>query len=328
MGATGLSFNIVHSKSKGPVVGHGDFKYRVNKDWGAQDPTKIPVKDCHEMVQDKRGRLILLTNQIRNNVIIYDRSGKVTETWTLRTPGAHGLTITEEGGEEFLFITDEKINKVYKTTLSGTILLEIDYPKMISAYESADMWKPTETAVAPNGDFYVADGYGQNYIVQYSPKGEYIRHFGGEGEEEGQFKCCHGVTLDTRKAEPELLITSRTKNEFKRFTLEGQHIETFKMPGCWICRPVIKGENLYFAVIVTKDWFAYDGMVAVLDKNNKVVSLPGGTSPTYLDGKLAEPISDDFNFMNPHDVCVDQDENIYVPQWYSGRTYPVQLERI
>jgi hypothetical protein len=33
-------------------------------------------------------------------------------------------------------------------------------------------------------------------------------------------------------------------------------------------------------------------------------------------------------FLHPHDVCVDGDENIYVPQWASGKTYPVKLERV
>jgi DNA-binding beta-propeller fold protein YncE len=39
---------------------------------------------------------------------------------------------------------------------------------------------PTETAINPaNGDIYVADGYGSQYIIQYDSKGRYIRHFGG-----------------------------------------------------------------------------------------------------------------------------------------------------
>ena len=88
------------------------------------------------------------------------------------------------------------------------------------------------------------------------------------------FDGCHGITIDTRdKNNMTLLITSRSKNEFKRFTLDGIYIETISLPGCWICRPVIKGGNLFFAVIVTKTWDKYDGMLAVLDRNNKVLLL-------------------------------------------------------
>jgi hypothetical protein len=324
------SFSIHHKNNvKGEIVGHGDFKYKVNKEWGIQDTSKIPVNDCHEMVQDAQGRIILLTNHTKNNIICYDQSGKVKDTWTLKLPGAHGLTIATEGSEQFLFITDSEINKVYKTTMEGKVLLELDYPKEVSDYKAASEFKPTEVAVAPNGDFYVADGYGQNFIIQYNQKGEYIRHFGGKGEGITAFDCCHGVCIDQRNNQPPtLLITSRSKQEFKRFTLEGDHIETYSIPGCWICRPVIKGDNLYFAVIVTKSWWAYDGMVAVLDSNNQVVSLPGGTSPTFENDVLQAPEYDGKTFLNPHDVCIDQDENIYVSQWYSGKTYPIKLERI
>lgn len=321
---------MTSSKTTGPhVVGHGNFKYRVHKEWGVQDLGKYPVMDCHEMVQDKKGRLLLFTNHPANNMLIYDRSGKVLDSWTLNSRGAHGLTISEEGGEEFLYLATTTDHKVYKTDMKGKVLLEIPYPKETGMYATEDKYLPTETAIGPNGDIYVADGYGENYIMQYSPKGELIRFWGGKGEAAGQFDCCHGVTLDNRdSANLTLLITSRSKQEFKRFTLDGRHLETIPLPGCWICRPVIKGELLYFAVIVTKTWGAYDGCLAVLDQDNKVISFPGASAPGYENGILLPPTYDDITFLNPHDVCIDNDENIYVPQWVSGRTYPVMLERI
>ena len=80
------------------------------------------------MVQDARGRLILLTNHTKNNVIIYDKSGKVSQTWGAEFPGAHGLTLWNAGGEEFLFITDTERHQVYKTTLEGKILMTRNEP--------------------------------------------------------------------------------------------------------------------------------------------------------------------------------------------------------
>ncbi|WP_186754135.1 NHL repeat-containing protein [Echinicola salinicaeni] len=330
--STFLLPNINFGKGINPedeIIGHGDFKYKVKKDWGNQDPAKYPVKDCHEMVQDKKGRLILLTNETKNNVMFYDRSGKILKTWGHDFPGAHGLTLHDEGDEEFLYITDHDRHQVYKTTLDGKILLTLDYPKETGMYESAEQYKPTETAIGPNGDIYVADGYGKSFVIQYSAKGEYIRHFGGNGDGDEQLKQAHGVCLDTRKkGKPELLVTSRAAQEFKRFSLDGEHLETIQTPNCWICRPVIKGKNLYFSVIVSNTWSAYDGFVLVLDKKNKVVSAPGGNAPVYVDGKLQANENAGSTFMNPHDVCIDQDENIFVPQWASEKTYPILMERV
>jgi hypothetical protein len=325
------TFGITHSnKNMKEIVGHGDFKYRVDKEWGVQDPAKVPINDCHEMVFDQKGRIFLTTTgENNNNVIIYDKSGKVLDSWGTEFPGAHGLTIFGDGNDQFLLITDPETHKVTKTTLDGRPLMTIERPKEVDGYTRDDQFKPTETAVMPNGDIYIADGYGQNFIIQYNEKGEYIRHFGGGGEGEDQFSCCHGITLDTRNAEnPTLLITSRAKQEFKRFSLMGEHLETIKLPGCSICRPVINGEYLYFAVIVTKTWDSYDGMLAVLDKNNTIVSFPGGSRPTYNDGLLSAPEYDGVTFRNPHDVLVDDDGNLYIPQWASGKTYPIKLHRV
>ncbi len=60
----------IHHRSPviGEVVGHGRYKYRVDKHWGLQDPSKIPVRNCHEMVQDSLGRIILLTDHTKTNV--------------------------------------------------------------------------------------------------------------------------------------------------------------------------------------------------------------------------------------------------------------------
>lgn len=331
MVAPSLTFGITNSiKNMGEIVGHGNFKYRVDKEWGVQDPSKVPVNDCHEMVLDGKGRIFMTTTgENNNNILIYDKSGKVLDSWGTEFPGAHGLTISGEGNDQFLFITDPNTHKVSKTTLNGRVLMTIERPKEVDGYTNDDQFLPTETAIMPNGDIYVADGYGQNFIIQYNSKGEYIRHFGGSGDGDSNFSCCHGITLDSRNADhPTLLITSRAKQEFKRFSLDGKHLETISLPGCSICRPVIHGDHIYFAVIVTKTWDSYDGMLAVLDKDNKIVSLPGGSTPDYVDGVLKEPEYDGKTFRNPHDVLVDEDGNLYVPQWASGKTYPIKLHRV
>ncbi|MBT8184634.1 MAG: 6-bladed beta-propeller, partial [Eudoraea sp.] len=183
------------------VVGHGDFRYRVDSKWGVQDPSRVPINDCHEMVLDSSGRIFMTTTgENNNNIIIYDRSGKVLDSWGKEFPGAHGLTITGEGREQFLFITDPNIHKVFKTTLDGKILMTFDRPREVSGYSKDEQFNPTETAIGANGDIYIADGYGENYIIQYNSNGEYIRHFGGKGEGTGEFNCCHGITVDYRDA--------------------------------------------------------------------------------------------------------------------------------
>jgi len=97
-------------QSKDKILGHGDFRYKIDLKWGDLDADKFPVVNCHEMVMDRKGRMILLTDEPKNNVIIYDQSGKLLETWTLGLQAAHGLTLgltlVDEGDAEYLWISD------------------------------------------------------------------------------------------------------------------------------------------------------------------------------------------------------------------------------
>jgi hypothetical protein len=315
------------------VIGHGDFRYKVHKTWGNLDPEKTPVKNCHEMVMDKKGRLIMITDEVKNNIIIYDKSGKLISSWGHEFPGGHGLTIFDEGGEEVLFICDPDAGRVVKTSLDGKILMELPHPKTIGVYEAALSYKPTETAIAPNGDIYVADGYGSQYILQFSTKGEFIRKFGGPGNEDSNFSTAHGVCIDQRdKQNISLLCTSRGHNSFKRFTLDGKYLSTIFLPGAFVCRPVMDGENIYAGVCWSRLRYLNQtdnsGFVTILNKKNMVVSNPGGTKPVYTNGELQLIVQDKPIFNHCHDVCIDGDKNIYVCQWNANKTYPIKLERV
>ncbi len=319
---------LLSSKQKAEIIlGHNNKQYRIDTKWGGLDFNRYPVKDCHEMVQDSKGRIILLTNEIKNNVIIYDKKGKLITTWGSEYPGAHGLTLFNENGEEVLFISDNNRHQVIKTTLDGKVLLTLNYPRETGEYNMAEDYVPTETAIAPNGDIYVTDGYGKDFIIQYNHKGEYIRHWGGRGEEAKHVKNAHGICYDNRdSSNPVLIVTSREQNAFKRFTLDGQYIDTISLPGAWVCRPVIKGDFLYAAVLQSHSRQGQQsGFVTILDKNNKVVSNIGGSEPVYSNNVPDEMYQTIKAFQYPHDVCIDDEENLYVAQWNSGHVYPYKL---
>ena len=330
-----FGFSILKSKPKGEdqLIGHGDFKYRPHPQWGTLDSSKTPVNNCHEMVMDSKGRLIMVTDETKNNIIVYDRSGKLLTTCGTTFPGGHGLTLTKEGGEDFLFICDTTISTVTKTTVDGRVLMELAHPNKLGIYTEAMAYKPTESAVAPNGDIYVADGYGSQFIIQYNYKGEYIRHFGGRGNADAEFDTAHGVAVDLRDAKnPTLLITSRGHNSFKRFTLDGKYLSTIFLPGAFVCRPVFHGENIYAGVCWSRLRYLNQtdnsGFVTILDKNNKVISNPGGTAPKYSNGELQLMVQSIPLFKHCHDVCIDDDKDIYVCQWNADKTYPIKLERV
>ena len=328
--SAGLIYQPSYLFQELPILGHNNKRYKLDTKWSKADVAKYPVKDCHEMVQDGKGRIILLTNETKNNVLIYDKAGKLLTSWGTEYPGAHGLTLFNENGTEVLFICDNNRHQVIKTTLDGKVLMTLNYPKETGEYTKEDEYVPTETAIAPNGDIYVADGYGKDFIIQYNAAGKYIRHFGGRGNEAKHLLNAHGVCIDSRdKEKPCLLVTSRQQNAFKRYTLTGEYMDTIDLPGAWVCRPVIKGEYLYAAVLQSNsNQWKQSGFVTILDKQNKVVSNLGGSEPKYDGGKLGELYQTIKYFDYPHDVCIDDEENLYIAQWNSGQVYPYKLSPV
>jgi hypothetical protein len=347
---SGMAFSILHKNIKPAetIIGHGGFKYQVDKGWAKISSNSNPLSNCHEMVQDSKGRLIMLGDDTHNNILIFDQSGKLLDFWGGAWPGGHGLSISTEGGEDFLWIVDcgwyqdrngngqGQSGQVLKTDLTGRIIFNIGHPRTIGVYKDDEPFKPTETTVAPNGDIYVADGYGSDYIIQYNSKGQYIRHFGGHNNanKDHNLVNAHGVAIDNRdKNNPKLICTSREENCFKVFTLDGKFLYRLDMPGMYVCRAVPDGDNIYAGVCWSKDTAGErkdnTGFVTILDAGNKVVSNPGGNAPIYAGATLKPTLqAPDRVFNHCHDVCVDQDKNLYICQWNASHTAPVKLTRV
>jgi hypothetical protein len=325
-GASVLSFRSI-GQEEDQIYGQNEKRYRFDKNWVKAEAARLPVKDCHEMVQDAQGRIILLTNEIHNNVIFFDKKGKLLKTWGHDFPGAHGLTLIGSGNDQRLFITDTERHQFYQATIDGKILNTWDFPVATEKYTEAKQFVPTETAITKNGEVYVADGYGAQYITHYDQHGKIKNIFGGRGDKEWNLDNAHGICIDYRTTPETLMITDRTRCCFKRFTLAGEYIETISLPGACVCRPVIKGNYLYAAVLRSPDLnHENSGFVIILDKENKVVSVIGGSEAAYDENKKLKPFSQTIPLLkHPHDVLVDDEENLYVCQWNSGKVYPYKF---
>ncbi|MBN8248551.1 MAG: 6-bladed beta-propeller, partial [Verrucomicrobia bacterium] len=79
------------------VLGHGEFRYRQVEGWGVLGE-QTPVKNCHGIVCDREGHILLLTDHTDNNVIVYDDAGRLQHKWGSAWPGAHGLSLVIEQG--------------------------------------------------------------------------------------------------------------------------------------------------------------------------------------------------------------------------------------
>jgi len=195
LSATVLLPHRTRAVTPAPTLGQGDFRYRQVPGWGVLG-AETPVNNCHGLARDREGHILLLTDDTTNNVIVYNRQGKLVHKWGQQFPGAHGLSLVTEGDREVIYLTDLKTHTVTKTTLDGNVLQEWTWPEACGRYEKADQYRPSWTLHRATGEFFVLDGYGRDYIHQYTAEGAWTRTFGGP---EGGIVHWgpHGGMLDT-----------------------------------------------------------------------------------------------------------------------------------
>jgi hypothetical protein len=327
-GAVGRSFAQASSPE---VLGQGDFKYRVVPDWGVLDD-KTPVNDCHGLARTADGRIILLTNHVANSVIFYDDAGKLVNKWTGPTfPGAHGLSLARWQKSEALFITDLNLHSVFKMAIFGEELGEWHLPPNTGKYAKETDYRPSWTLHRADGEFYVLDGYGKDYILHYAADGSFKRLLGGP---EGGIVHWgpHGGMIDTAANGAETMLIAMSDQQYLlRLDLDGKKLAQTDLPGG---NPrQIRRMGQHYVVAHLADNWPKDrnsrGFLSILDANLRVVSNIAGSAPVYDSaGKLLPMKHTADVFLHPHDVLANPDGSLIVAQFASGKTYPIKLERV
>ncbi len=322
------------SKGAPIILGSGNHKYEWVKDW-AKLPAGMQLGNLHGAVQvDAKGR-IYATAESENAFLVFDQGGKFIRgfgrEWKTDKAGdgVHGMQLRMEAGKEYIYLTHLSRHEFAKITLEGEVIWVKGYPEQPGIYTSKDEFKPTGIAVAPNGDFYVTDGYGRNYVHHYNAKGEYVNSWGGkstskETPEDGKFNTPHAILIDTRSKQPTVLLTDRANHRLQWFTLAGKHLKTLAGDGDLLRLPATL--SLRGTDIVVGD---LSGRVTIFDKDNHLVTHLGDNLDPKKRATNKVPPDQwlDGQFIAPHGICWDQKGNLYVEEWLTaGRI--VKLKRM
>jgi hypothetical protein len=278
----------------------------------------------------------------RSEVVIFDNQGRVLRTWPVQLTEGHGITLVEEGGAEYLWITDPgskmrralsgayeadvaaEQGRVAKFDMDGSEAARLARPPH-PAYESG-IYAPTSVAVdevrhGGSGDIWVADGYGESLVHRYRRDGIYVSSLSGE-EGAGRFNCPHAVFIDRRRSGPELLVADRGNGRVQAYGLDGSFLrvvgESFlNSPSAFASY----GEKLVIAELYARLAILGpdDQLVCYLGENGAVCERPGW--PNGVDGhehpvRTANLRHGHFN--SPHGLTVDADGNLYVAEWLIG----------
>lgn len=295
------------------VLGDGSHSYRWDVTWPRLDGD---LGNTHGgVVFDAEGNVYVNTDTERA-IMVFSPDGELLRTFgEAWAGGLHGMAMDVEEGREFLWLCHTGQHAVIRVTLEGEETLRIGPPDEAGVYDRPDAFRPTGVCVAPDGDLFVADGYGLGFVHRFARDGGWKATFGGPGSEPGRFRTPHGLCIDRRSDPPTLLVADRENARLQRFSLEGEFLAVLaegelRRP----CAVSQRGDYLLIPDLA--------GRVTILGRDDEVLVHLGDQPDPALRANNGVPRERWKNgeFLAPHGAAWDRYGNLYVADWNaSGR---------
>ncbi|MEM9365583.1 MAG: hypothetical protein AAGD07_06265, partial [Planctomycetota bacterium] len=263
------------------------------------------------------------------SIFVFDSEGTYIRSFGQQFQGGgHGIEVHVENGEPYLYVAGYQQTKtIAKMTLKGDLIWQHYAPVQSGVYAvgeasnprkiwGRDRFMPTNFAFLED-EFLLADGYGSFFIHRYDYDGNWKGCFGGPGKGEGTFATPHGIWVDHRDGQPQIVICDRAHNTLQVFTAAGEYVKT------------VPGFGLPANADTYGDWMVIPELVArvsLVDRHHNTVVTLGDDRERVLADKAdnkgftirtKEADWKDGKFVHPHDACFDADGNLYVAEWVS-----------
>jgi DNA-binding beta-propeller fold protein YncE len=300
-------------------VGAGAFRYRVTDNWPTL-PSGWSFVEVTAVATDSNDQVYVF-NRGEHSVAIFSPDGEFVSSWGEGVfARAHGITI---GPDDAVYCVDDLDHTVKKFSTDGQLLLTlgiggqfsdtgattVDYRNIQRAGPPFNF--PTNLAVSPSGELYVADGYGNARIHRFSPAGELLMSWGEPGDGPGQFHVPHGIAIDQ---DGTVYVADRENSRIQIFSADGRYITEWND----IARPcqvfIDDTGNVFVAELGYRAGMwpgthpptptATGGRMSVLNSQGELLVCWGGGDNPCAPG----------DFFAPHDVWADSRGDVYVAE--------------
>ena len=188
--------------------------YEVDADWPKRTEN-TPWSDMPGVAIDISGDIWCYT-RTQPAIQVYSPQGDLVKSWeTEANSTAHQIKIDKEGN---IWLADVGLHLVRKFTREGKELLRIG-TKGEPGRDKTHLNKPTDMAIASNGDIYISDGYGNARIVHCDKNGQFIKSWGTLGNTDGRFSIPHAIAIDSKD---NIYIADRNNVRVQVYDTEGQ----------------------------------------------------------------------------------------------------------
>ena len=239
------------------IFGTAPYTYQVVEGWG-REPAGRKLGIASGVAVDSQDRVYVVDREPVAAIVVFDRDGYCLTSWgedIFSLP--HDIFID---ADDRLYIADCGDHTVRICTTEGEVLQTLGTPGAVGT-PGKPFNMPTRAAVAPSGDIYVSDGYGQHRVHRFSPDGALVQSWGTVGTAPEQFTLPHNVFIDR---EGRVLVADREpNNRIQIFDAEGNFLSEW--PGrLFPCGLYIDADDTIY--------IAEGGGVSIFNRDGKLLS--------------------------------------------------------
>ena len=266
------------------IQGIDPYRYELDEGWGKGYKLGVVTG----IAIDSQDRVHVVVREPHPTIVVFDRDGQFLASWGEDVfPQPHGIWVD---ADDRVYITDTGDHTLRICTADGKVLQTLGTPGQTGA-PGRPFNRPTRAAVAPSGEIYVSDGYGQNWVHRFSPDCTLLHSWGGEGSGPGQFTLPHSIFVSQ---DGRVWVADREPNQrIQIFDAEGTYQDEW--PGRLSpCDLYVDAEN---AVYITEGGA---GAISIFSEEGRLLScwdVRGGP---------------DDKEHGPHSIWVDRHGDVYV----------------
>jgi hypothetical protein len=286
-------------------------RYEVVKGW-PERPKDLERAAVPSIALDREGNIWIHT-RANPMVQVYAPDGKYLRGWKEEDARAvpHGIAFDADGN---VWLVDVGLHNVRKFTPEGKLLLTLGVTGE-AATDDRHFNRPTGIAFAPNGDIFIADGYGNSRVVHLDREGRYKNAWGTLGVEPGNFSIPHAIAIDSKGL---IYVADRNNVRIQVFNADGKLLDVWSnliTPWGFFMTPQ---DELWVCGSSPMGWSVdpkyptaplgcppKDQMLAKFNTSGKMLELH-----SFAKGDDAHERPGDLNWF--HAVALDQAGNIFV----------------